>query len=94
MGELPAATSVCIFSEADHLEQLLRENLGPVIPSVSEGPGGRVACRPHEMSASLAHLHVNRMTRSAARAHELVLYDLLLQTHSHRAARARAGASS
>jgi lantibiotic biosynthesis protein len=42
-----------------------------------------------DMAVSLAHMHVNRFIRSAARAHEMVLYDLLFQTHRSRAARAR-----
>ena len=42
-----------------------------------------------DMSVSLAHMHVNRFIRSAARAHEMVLYDFLFQTHRSRAARAR-----
>ncbi len=37
-------------------------------------------------------MHINRMIRSAARAHELVLYDFLYQLHESRAARARKGA--
>ncbi len=41
------------------------------------------------MAPSLAHMHVNRFIRAAARAHELVLYDFLFQTHRSRAARAR-----
>jgi thiopeptide-type bacteriocin biosynthesis protein len=42
-----------------------------------------------DMAMSLAHMHVNRFIRSAARAHEMVLYDFLFQTHRSRAARAR-----
>ncbi|HEV3459608.1 MAG TPA: lantibiotic dehydratase [Thermoanaerobaculia bacterium] len=42
-----------------------------------------------DMAVSLAHMHVNRFIRSAARAHEMVLYDFLFQTHRARAARAR-----
>ena len=36
-------------------------------------------------------MHVNRLIRSAARAHELVLYDLLYQEYAARAARERKG---
>lgn len=42
-----------------------------------------------DMAMSLAHMHINRFIRSAARAHEMVLYDFLFQTHRSRAARAR-----
>jgi thiopeptide-type bacteriocin biosynthesis protein len=44
-----------------------------------------------EMAPSYVHMHVNRMIRSAARAHELVLYDFLYQLLESRAARARKG---
>jgi thiopeptide-type bacteriocin biosynthesis protein len=47
-----------------------------------------------DMAASLAHMHVNRFIRSSARAHELVLYDFLYQTHRSRAARARKQAAA
>ncbi len=36
-------------------------------------------------------MHVNRMIRSAARAHEMVLYDFLYLLHESRAARERKG---
>lgn len=42
-----------------------------------------------ELAGSLAHMHVNRMLRSAHRAHELVLYDLLARHHRSQAARRR-----
>jgi thiopeptide-type bacteriocin biosynthesis protein len=50
---------------------------------------GRLRDTLAEMAPSLAHMHVNRFIRSAARAHEMVLYDFLFQTHRSRAARAR-----
>jgi thiopeptide-type bacteriocin biosynthesis protein len=50
---------------------------------------GKLQGRLADMAVSLAHMHVNRFIRSAARAHEMVLYDFLFQTHRSRAARAR-----
>ncbi|HXO42160.1 MAG TPA: lantibiotic dehydratase, partial [Thermoanaerobaculia bacterium] len=50
---------------------------------------GKLQGRLTDMAVSLAHMHVNRFIRSAARAHEMVLYDFLFQTHRSRAARAR-----
>ncbi len=50
---------------------------------------GRLQGTLADMATSLAHMHVNRFIRSAARAHEMVLYDFLFQTHRSRAARAR-----
>jgi thiopeptide-type bacteriocin biosynthesis protein len=44
------------------------------------------------VAASLVHMHTNRMLRSAARAQELVLYDLLHRLYTSRLARERKGA--
>jgi thiopeptide-type bacteriocin biosynthesis protein len=40
-----------------------------------------------ELAMSLAHMHVNRMLRSAQRAQELVLYEMLDRAYSSQAAR-------
>jgi thiopeptide-type bacteriocin biosynthesis protein len=53
---------------------------------------GRLNQSIADLASSFIHMHVNRMIRSAARAHELVLYDFLYQLHESRAARARKGA--
>jgi lantibiotic biosynthesis protein len=42
-----------------------------------------------EIAESLLHMHVNRMLPSAARLHELVLYDFLYRLYDARLARAR-----
>jgi thiopeptide-type bacteriocin biosynthesis protein len=42
-----------------------------------------------ELVPSYIHMHVNRLIRSAQRAHELVLYDLLVRLYESQAARAR-----
>lgn len=42
-----------------------------------------------ELAPSYIHMHVNRLIRSAQRAHELVLYDLLVRLYESRVARAR-----
>jgi thiopeptide-type bacteriocin biosynthesis protein len=44
-----------------------------------------------DLAGSLIHMHVNRMIRSAARAHEAVIYGLLHREYQARAARARKG---
>jgi lantibiotic biosynthesis protein len=41
-----------------------------------------------QLASSLVHMHVNRLIRSAQRAHELVLYDLLSAIYDSRVARA------
>jgi thiopeptide-type bacteriocin biosynthesis protein len=56
-----------------------REQAGELIPGVGE------------IAASFVHMHLNRMIRSAARAHELVLYEFLYQIYRSRAARSRGG---
>ena len=42
-----------------------------------------------ELAPSYIHMHVNRLIRSAQRAHELVLYDLLVRLYESRVARAK-----
>jgi thiopeptide-type bacteriocin biosynthesis protein len=48
---------------------------------------GRLSVEIPELAMSLAHMHVNRMLRSAQRAQELVLYELLGRAYSSQAAR-------
>jgi thiopeptide-type bacteriocin biosynthesis protein len=52
---------------------------------------GRLSVPISDLALSFVHMHVNRMIRSAARAHELVIYDLLGRLHESQAARARGG---
>lgn len=54
---------------------------------------GRLTVPVAEMSTSFLHMFVNRIIRSAARAHELVLYDFLHQLHESREARKRKASS-
>jgi thiopeptide-type bacteriocin biosynthesis protein len=42
-----------------------------------------------ELAPSYIHMHVNRLIRSAQRAHELVLYDLLVRLYESKVARAK-----
>jgi thiopeptide-type bacteriocin biosynthesis protein len=48
---------------------------------------GRLTVSLPELAMSLAHLHVNRMLRSAQRAQELVIYEMLGRAYSSQAAR-------
>jgi thiopeptide-type bacteriocin biosynthesis protein len=50
---------------------------------------GELTTSPADLASSFVHMHVNRMIRSAARAHELVLYEMLAQVYASRSARAR-----
>lgn len=54
------------------------------------GSGAGTAPSLAELAISLAHMHVNRLLRSAQRAQELVLYEMLDRLYTSRAAR-RAG---
>jgi thiopeptide-type bacteriocin biosynthesis protein len=42
-----------------------------------------------ELAPSYIHMHVNRLIRSAQRAHELVLYDLLVRLYESKVARTK-----
>jgi thiopeptide-type bacteriocin biosynthesis protein len=48
---------------------------------------GRLSTPMTDLAASFAHMHVNRLLRSAHRAQELVLYELLDRAYSARAGR-------
>jgi hypothetical protein len=48
---------------------------------------GRLSVDIPALAMSLAHMHVNRMLRSAQRAQELVLYELLDRAYSSQAMR-------
>jgi thiopeptide-type bacteriocin biosynthesis protein len=50
---------------------------------------GRLTVTFEDLAGSLAHMHVNRLLRSAQRAHEMVIYDLLDRLYMARAARRR-----
>ena len=54
---------------------------------------GRLTVELPELAMSLAHMHVNRMLRSAQRAQELVIYELLGRAYSSQAARPQAARS-
>ena len=50
---------------------------------------GRLTSTIAEMAPSYVHMHLNRIIRSAARAHEMVIYSFLTQLYKSRAARKR-----
>ena len=62
--------------------------LAPVAQELRDlADAGRLSVDLSELAMSLAHMHVNRMLRSAQRAQELVLYELLNRAYSSQAAR-------
>ena len=50
---------------------------------------GRLTLPASYINLSFVHMFINRLFRSDARAHEMVLYDFLLQLERSRAARSR-----
>lgn len=77
---------------APALDVLARRSraMAPIVEEMRQREAaGRLTVPMVEMSTSLVHMFVNRIIRSAARAHELVLYDFLHQLHESREARKR-----
>lgn len=69
------------------------ERSAPIIAELKDlERAGRLYQTLADLAPSYVHMHINRMIRSAARAHEMVLYDFLYLLHESRAARARKSA--
>ena len=69
------------------------ERLAPIVGELREmEKAGRLSQTIASMASSYVHMHVNRMIRAAARAHEMVLYDFLYLLYESRAARERKSA--
>jgi lantibiotic biosynthesis protein len=72
------------------LEALRRRSLqlAPVTAELRQlSQAGRLSATLADIARSFAHMHVNRLLRSAQRAQELVLYELLDRAYSSRARR-------
>jgi thiopeptide-type bacteriocin biosynthesis protein len=72
------------------LEALRRRSLqlAPVTAELRRlGQAGRLSATLADIAMSYAHMHVNRLLRSAQRAQELVLYELLDRAYSAQAGR-------
>jgi thiopeptide-type bacteriocin biosynthesis protein len=71
--------------------QALQQRSAALAPVARElralADAGQLCVDIPELAMSLAHMHVNRMLRSAQRAQELVLYELLSRAYSAQAAR-------
>jgi thiopeptide-type bacteriocin biosynthesis protein len=62
--------------------------LAPVTAELRRlGQAGQLSASPTDIAMSHAHMHVNRLLRSAHRAQELVLYELLDRAYSAQAGR-------
>jgi thiopeptide-type bacteriocin biosynthesis protein len=70
---------------------LLRERSQRAAPAIAElrrcAADGRLTVSLRDLSDSLLHMHANRLLRSNARAHELVIYDFLSRLYESQAAR-------
>jgi thiopeptide-type bacteriocin biosynthesis protein len=83
-----------LFAPALALFDRRSRDIAPIVAElVCRETAGRLTTPLREMAASFVHMHVNRFIRSAARAHEMVLYDFLYQLYASRAARQRKGDS-
>jgi thiopeptide-type bacteriocin biosynthesis protein len=74
------------------LERLAQRSAGnaPIVAALRAAEQrGALTVPLVELAPSYIHMHVNRLIRSAQRAHELVLYDLLARLYESRLARAR-----
>jgi thiopeptide-type bacteriocin biosynthesis protein len=69
-----------------HRSAALRE---PVAALVALARSGDLTVSLTELIASLVHMHLNRLLRGAAKAHETVLYDYLRRVYQSRIARGR-----
>ncbi len=71
--------------------EVLRRRSQQLAPVISElhvcARAGRLTIPPEELASSYLHLHANRLLRSAHRAQELVLYELLVRLYQSQAAR-------
>jgi lantibiotic biosynthesis protein len=78
-----AASIRALYQRSDALAPVARELR-------TAAQAGRLTAGLPELAMSLAHMHVNRMLRSAQRAQELVIYELLGRAYSSQAARPQA----
>jgi thiopeptide-type bacteriocin biosynthesis protein len=66
------------------------ERIVPIVDELRElERAGRLKPTIPDLAPSFVHMHVNRIIRSAQRAHEMVLYDFLYLLYESRAARER-----
>jgi thiopeptide-type bacteriocin biosynthesis protein len=60
----------------------------------SRWAAGRISLGPNELAGTFVHMFTNRLIRSSARAHEMVLYDFLERLYDSAMARRRAASRS
>jgi thiopeptide-type bacteriocin biosynthesis protein len=86
----PAGDAESPFAPALAVLARRSRQLAPIVAELRRlETAGELTSTLAELAPSFIHMHVNRLIRSAQRAHELVLYDFLYQTYRSRAARSR-----
>jgi thiopeptide-type bacteriocin biosynthesis protein len=78
---------------SQHAREVFRERSRRLVPIVDElvalEQSGQLTVPIAELAKSYIHMHANRLLRSAARQHELVLYDFLDRAYTAEVARAK-----
>lgn len=86
----PAAEVPGVLGAGREVLAARSQYLAPLFTGLREkAAAGRVTAPLDALAGSYAHLFANRLLRSDARAHEMVLYDFLLQLHRSREGRVR-----
>lgn len=78
----PLAPGLAILAERSR-------RLAPVVADLAAAAAGRLTVPVAHLATSYVHMHCNRLLRAAARAQELVIYDLLTRVYASRIARTR-----
>ena len=77
------APALAAFARRSEVQRPLGQQLAALAAA------GRLTHTPQDLLQSYIHMHVNRLIRSSARLHELVLYDLLRRHYDGQIARKR-----
>ena len=80
------------YDEDDPLSpgfEILQRRSERFAPIIAELKSCALSVSPAELALSYAHMHANRLLRSAMREQELVIYDFLVRLYESQAARAR-----
>jgi thiopeptide-type bacteriocin biosynthesis protein len=94
-GERKSLDTLLYASDAEHplapgLEVFAQrsEHLAPIVAELAaREKAGELTAPLLQIAPSYVHMHVNRIIRSAGRAHEMVIYDFLYQLYQSRSAR-------
>jgi thiopeptide-type bacteriocin biosynthesis protein len=86
----PARRRETVFAPGVAVLDARSQALAKVITALHEAEAsGKLTSSVRDMAWSYAHMHANRMLRSAPRAQEMVLYDFLARLYQSQVARGR-----